>query len=194
LRRPGASPLPDSAGEAVSRFKTDVDQIPLFVILVNDIMVGLAIIAVSIVLMTRINPSVTIMALIPLVIVGIIANIATSRIQHYRRASRQAAGKVTGFIGEFFGAVQAVKVASAEKNVIGHFHKINDERRVLTVREKLFDEVLGSLYRNTSTLGTGVILVLVGQSMRTGDFTLGDFSLFVYCEPSTHHTDFRDNA
>ncbi|NOH03179.1 MAG: ABC transporter ATP-binding protein [Chloroflexi bacterium] len=120
------------------------------------------------------------MALIPLVIVGVVANIATSRIEHYRRASRQAAGKVTGFIGEFFGAVQAVKVAGAEKNVIGHFHKINDERRKLTVREKLFDEVLGSIYRNTSTLGTGVILVLVGQSMRAGDFTLGDFSLFVY--------------
>ncbi len=180
LRRPGASQLPDSAGEAVSRFKTDVNEIPLFVILINDVMVGLIIIAVAIVLMTSISPSVTIMALIPLVIVGIIANIATGRIEHYRRASRQAGGKVTGFIGEFFGAVQAVKVATAEKNVIGHFHKLNDERRILTIREKLFDEVLGSIYRNTSTLGTGVILVLVGQSMRTGNFTLGDFSLFVY--------------
>ncbi len=180
LRRPGASQLPDSAGEAVSRFKTDVNEIPLFVILINDVMVGLIIIAVAIVLMTSISPSVTIMALIPLVIVGIIANIATGRIEHYRRASRQAGGKVTGFIGEFFGAVQAVKVATAEKNVIGHFHKLNDERRILTIREKIFDEVLGSIYRNTSTLGTGVILVLVGQSMRTGNFTLGDFSLFVY--------------
>lgn len=180
LKRPGASQLPDSAGEAVSRFKTDVQELPLFVILVNDVMVGLAIIAVSIVLMTQISPSVTVMALIPLVIVGIIANIATGRIEHYRTASRQSAGKVTGFIGEFFGAVQAVKIATAEKNIIGHFHKINDERRKLTVREKLFDEILGSLYRNTSTLGTGVILVLVGQSMRTGNFTLGDFSLFVY--------------
>lgn len=180
LRRPGASQLPDSAGEAVSRFKTDVNEIPLFVILINDVMVGLIIIAVAIVLMTSISPSVTIMALVPLVIVGMIANIATGRIEHYRRASRQAGGKVTGFIGEFFGAVQAVKVATAEKNVIGHFHKLNDERRILTIREKLFDEVLGSIYRNTSTLGTGVILVLVGQSMRTGNFTLGDFSLFVY--------------
>lgn len=180
LKRPGASQLPDSPGEAVSRFKTDVDQIPLFVILVNDVMVGLIIIGVSIVLMTRISPSVTVMALIPLVIVGIIANIATGRIEYYRRASRQAAGNVTGFIGEFFGAVQAVKVANAEKNIINHFHKINDERRVLTVRERLFDEVLGSIYRNMSTLGTGVILILVGQSMRTGNFTLGDFSLFVY--------------
>jgi ATP-binding cassette, subfamily B, bacterial len=180
LRRPGASALPDSAGEAVSRFKTDVNEIPLFVILINDVMVGLVIIGVSIVLMTRINPSVTIMALVPLVIVGIVANLATSRIEHYRRASRQAGGKVTGFIGEFFGAVQAVKVATAEKNVIGYFHKLNDQRRILTIREKLFDEILGSIYRNTSTLGTGVILVLVGQSMRTGNFTLGDFSLFVY--------------
>lgn len=180
LNRPGASQLPDSAGEAVSRFKNDVIELPLFVILINDVMVGLAIVAISIVLMTQINSSVTIMALIPLVIVGIVANIATRRIEHYRSASRQAAGKVTGFIGEFFGAVQAVKIATAEKDIIGHFHKINDERRKLTVREKLFDEVLGSLYRNTSTLGTGVILVLVGQSMRTGNFTLGDFSLFVY--------------
>ena len=180
LKRPGASQLPDSPGEAVNRFKTDVDQIPLFVILVNDVMVGLIIIGASIVLMTQISPSVTLMALIPLVIVGIIANIATGRIEHYRRASRQASGEVTGFIGEFFGAVQAVKVATAEKNIIDHFHRINDRRRVLTVREKLFDEVLGSIYRNTSTLGTGVILVLVGQSMRTGNFTLGDFSLFVY--------------
>ncbi|MBN8583002.1 MAG: ABC transporter ATP-binding protein [Anaerolineae bacterium] len=180
LNRPGASQLPDSAGEAVSRFKNDVIELPLFVILINDVMVGLAIVAISIVLMTQINSSVTIMALIPLVIVGIVANIATRRIEHYRSASRQATGKVTGFIGEFFGAVQAVKIATAEKGIIDYFHKINDERRKLTVREKLFDEVLGSLYRNTSTLGTGVILVLVGQSMRTGNFTLGDFSLFVY--------------
>ena len=180
LKRPGASQLPDSPGEAVSRFKGDVNEIPLFVILINDVMVGMIVIAVSIWLMTQISPAVTVMALIPLVIVGIIANIATGRIEHYRRASRQAAGNVTGFIGEFFGAVQAVKVAAAEKNIIQHFRKINDERRVLTVREKLFDDVLGSIYRNTSTLGTGVILVLVGQSMRTGNFTLGDFSLFVY--------------
>ena len=180
LRRPGAAPLPDSAGEAMSRFKTDVQEIPLFVILINDIGVGIAVVIVAILLMLRISPWVTVMALIPLILVGIIANIAAKRIQHYRRASRSAAGDVSGFIGEFFGAVQAVKVATAEKNVIQHFHRLNDDRRRLTVREKLFDAVLGSIYRNTSTLSTGVILILVGQSMRTGTFTLGDFSLFVY--------------
>jgi len=180
LRRPGASALPDSAGEAISRFKNDVNEIPLFVILINDIAVGIGIVIVAIALMVQISPWVTVMALIPLIVVGIVANIATKRIEHYRRASRQATGNVTGFIGEFFGAVQAVKVATAERNVIDHFHRLNDDRRKLTVREKLFDDVLSSIYRNTSTLGTGVILILVGQSMRAGTFTLGDFSLFVY--------------
>ena len=71
LKRPGASQLPDSPGEAISRFKGDVQEIPIFVIMINDVTVGLIIIAVSIVLMTQISPSVTFMALIPLVIVGI---------------------------------------------------------------------------------------------------------------------------
>jgi ATP-binding cassette subfamily B protein len=106
LKRPGASQLPDSPGEAVSRFKTDVDQIPLFVILINDILVGLAIIAVAVVLMTQISPSVTLMALIPLVIVGIVANLATGRIERRQgdgfhwRVLRRGAGGQSGSRGE----------------------------------------------------------------------------------------------
>src|SRR6266498_5179366 len=92
LKRPGAASLPDSPGEAVNRFKNDVNEIPLFVILINDILIGLVIIFVAIVLMTRINASVTVMALIPLLIVGVDANLAYRRIEHYRRASRQATG------------------------------------------------------------------------------------------------------
>jgi ATP-binding cassette subfamily B protein len=180
LQRPGASPLPDSAGEAISRFRNDVMEIPLFVIWINDIIIGLAIIVISVGLMVNISPSVTLLALAPLLAVGFIANAAMNRIERYRRASRQATGAVTGFIGEFFGAVQAVKVATAERNVIAHFHELNDERRKLTLKEKLFDQILDSTYHNMSALGMGIILVLVGGSMRTGDFTVGDFSLFVY--------------
>jgi ATP-binding cassette, subfamily B, bacterial len=180
LKRPGASPLPDSAGEAISRFRNDVTEIPLFVIWINDIIIGLIIIVISVGLMVNISPSVTVLALTPLLAVGFIANAAMNRIERYRRASRQATGKVTGFIGEFFGAVQAVKVATAEQNVIDHFHKMNDERRRLTLKETLFNQILESIYHNMSTFGTGILLVLVGGSMRTGDFTVGDFSLFVY--------------
>jgi ATP-binding cassette subfamily B protein len=180
LRRPGASPLPDSSGEAISRFRTDVIEIPLYTIWINDILVSLLIIAVTVWLMVRVNLQITLMALSPLIIVGLVANMSANRIEKYRQASRQAGGKVTGFIGEFFGAVQAVKVATAEKNVINHFHTLNDERRKLALKETLFNQILDSIFRNMGTLGSGIILILVGQSMRSGTFTLGDFSLFVY--------------
>src|SRR5512132_354507 len=81
LKRPGAAPLPDSPGEAISRFKNDVNEIRLFVILINDIAVGIIIVVVAIILMTQISPAVTAMALIPLIVVGIVANIASKRIE-----------------------------------------------------------------------------------------------------------------
>ena len=180
LKRPGASPLPDSAGEAVSRFRNDVFEIPLFAIWLNDILTGLAVIVVSIVMMLSISVQVTLLSLLPVVLIGIIANAASKRVGEYRQASRRATGAVTCFFGEFFGSVQAVNVAAAEEGVMGRFSQLNDERKRLSLRERLFDELLDSIWRNTASLGTGAILILSGNAMRSGTFTIGDFSLFVY--------------
>jgi ATP-binding cassette subfamily B protein len=180
LQRPGATPLPDSPGEAVSRFRNDVVEIFMFVIMINDILIGLVIILISLVILLRINVLVTLAALAPILVVGLVANAASQRIERYRRESRAATGRVTGFIGEFFGAVQAVKVAGAESHVVRRFDEINEERRRLTLRERLFDALLDSLWINMGNLGTGLVLMLAGQSMRSGSFTVGDFSLFVY--------------
>ncbi len=109
-----------------------------------------------------------------------LASSTTKHIRQYRRASRKASGIVTGFIGEFFGAVQAVKVATAEDSVLRHFNEINNTRRKVVVRERLFNTILGSLFRNAVDLGTGMILILAGQAMVRGTFTVGDFSLFVF--------------
>ena len=64
--------------------------------------------------------------------------------------------------------------------MIGHFNELNDERRVLALRDRLFNEILNSIFHNAANLGTGVILILAGQAMQAGTFTVGDFALFVY--------------
>lgn len=180
LRQPGALPLGESAGEAISRFRDDVAEIPLFVIWINDILIGTLIILISMGLMLRINVPITLLALIPVLLVGVIAGAAAGRIEKYRIASRQATQSVTGFIGEFFGAAQAVKVAAAEGHVIERFHQLNDLRRIVTVREKVFNAVLDAIYNNSANLSTGITLVLVGGSISSGAFSIGDFTLFVY--------------
>jgi len=180
LRRPGASALPDSPGEAISRFGGDVFEIPLFALWLNDIMGSLAFGIIALIIMFQISPTITALALLPFIVVGIIAGASTKQIDEYRRASRRATGIITGFIGEFFGAVQAVKVATAEDGVIEHFKELNEERRKLSLRDRLFNEILNSIFRNAINLGTGVILILAGQSMQRDVFTVGDFALFVF--------------
>ncbi len=180
LRRPGAQALPDSPGEAISRFRGDTFEIALFGLWLNDIQGSLAFNAIALIIMIRISPVYTGLALLPLIIAGIVAALSTKRIDEYRRASSRATGIITGFIGEFFGAVQAVKVATAEDGVIGRFNELNDERKTLALRDRLFNEILNSTFRNASSLATGVILILAGQAMQAGTFTVGDFALFVY--------------
>ncbi len=53
-------------------------------------------------------------------------------------------------------------------------------RRQTGLKDRLFTELLSSVFRNTATIGTGVILLLSAQGMRAGTFTVGDFALFVY--------------
>jgi ATP-binding cassette subfamily B protein len=180
LKRPGASALPDSPGEAISRFRGDVFEIPLFALWMNDIMGMIFFGIIAFAVMLSINVQITLLAVLPFIAVGAVANASMTRIEKYRRASRKWNGIVTGFIGEIFGAVQAVKVATAEEGVVDYFKAINDERRIITVKDRLFNEILNSIFRNAATLGTGAILLLAGQSIQRGTFTIGDFALFAF--------------
>ncbi|MGD9099238.1 MAG: ABC transporter ATP-binding protein, partial [Anaerolineae bacterium] len=179
------SALPDSPGEAISRFRGDVFEVPRFAIWFSHVLAILFSGAVALVVMLHINAFITILALIPCALIGLVANVAARRIEKYRRASRKATGRVSGFIGELFGAVQAVKVATAEAGMLAHFRELGDERRQAALKERLFNETLNSFFRNAVNLGTGVIFILAAHAMQSGPdsapaFTVGDLALFVY--------------
>ncbi|MFW5689867.1 MAG: ABC transporter transmembrane domain-containing protein, partial [Spirochaetota bacterium] len=180
LRRPGAAALPDSPGEAISRFRGDTFELPLFALWMNDLVGMLAAGTAGLILMVTINARIALYAALPFLVVAFISNAATKRIEHYRRESRRAAGIVTGFVAEMFGAVQAIKVACAEESVLGHFRRINETRKHLAIRDRIFSEVLHSIFWNSANIGTGVVLILAAGEMAAGRFTVGDFALFVF--------------
>ncbi len=180
LRRPGARAVPGSPGEAISRFRGDVDEISHFMA-ESLILLGFGLFAlIAVVVMLRINARITLIVFLPLVVVVVAANLATRNVEKYRQANRRAAGSVTDFIGEIFGSAQAVKVATAEPHVIRRFGELNEARRRAALRDRLFNELLESVFRNVVHLGTGAILLLAGKEMQAGSFTVGDFALFVY--------------
>ena len=109
LHRPGAKALPASAGEAVSRFRDDVLVISRFISWTLDPVGQAVATTIALVVLVGINPWVTVVVFVPLVLVIMMVNLASRRIQQYRSAAQQSIGEVTGLLGEVFGAVQAVK-------------------------------------------------------------------------------------
>ncbi|HXR64945.1 MAG TPA: ABC transporter ATP-binding protein, partial [Ktedonobacteraceae bacterium] len=180
LQLPGARALPASSGEAISRLRDDIDENMFFLMDFNDLLAFIVFVGIAFVVMFSINAFITLALFLPLTLIVALVNLMGERIKRRRGDNRQAAGEVTGFLGEVFGAVQAVQVAHAEEKVISYFQRLNEVRLKMTVRDSLLDQMLQSTFSNTVSIGTGVILLLVGQGMHRETFTLGDFALFVY--------------
>ena len=177
---PGGQPGSHSSGEAISRYRDDVEEIVGSFMWFNDLQALTLFSVIALAIMLRTNAAITLCVFIPLVVVVSLANLVGKRITANRKASREAAGNVTSFLGESLGAVGAIQVAGAEEQVVAHFRKINETRRKAAVRDRLFNAMMESIFRNAISLGTGLVLILAGRAMRSGAFTVGDFALFVY--------------
>lgn len=180
LACPGAQPLPYSSGEAMSRFRDDVNEVAGFITGLNFLSGQFAFALIGITAMVRIDAWLTSVILLPLIFVVLIAQRATERIKRYRRARQDATSRVTGAISEIFGAVQAIQVAGAEESVVAHLDALGRERQKYALRDTLFSRIAESLFVNLGNLGIGAILLLTAQAMRTGTFTVGDFALFAF--------------
>jgi ATP-binding cassette, subfamily B, bacterial len=180
LHQPGAKAIPESPGKAIARFREDTNEIPLFGLMTNDLMGVILYAVIALVVMIQIDATITLVAVLPLLLLVAASNLATQRVERYRKASRAATGAVIGFIAEIFGAIQAAKIAGAETRLIRHMEGLNERRRVRSLRDRLFEEVLESVFWNAGNLATGVILLMAAQALRAGEFTVGDFALFTY--------------
>ncbi|QHW31997.1 ABC transporter ATP-binding protein [Paenibacillus rhizovicinus] len=180
LKQPGARAIPVSPGEAISYFRDDVDQTEEAVSWSVDVFGLACFAAVSSYILLKIDVQMTLLVFVPLILVVTVAQLATSRLQKYRAASRESTARVTGAISEMFSNVQAIQVAGAEDRVIARFRSFNDDRRKTMLKDKLLGETLDAVFTNSVNLGIGLILLLAGTKMRGGEFTVGDFSLFVY--------------
>ncbi len=179
LERPGAATLPDSPGEAINHFREDVQEAVRF--LENFVDGGGFVLYMGIGLgvMFSISPLITLILCVPLLVIFFLTRLLSSKIRIYRRRNRTATGHITDFIGEMFGAVQTVKVASAEEHTIRHFARLNEVRRKAALRDSLLTEIQKSLTQNVTSLSTGLVLLLSAGAIEGGTFTIGDFALFV---------------
>jgi ABC-type multidrug transport system fused ATPase/permease subunit len=179
IRGSGSRPLKEASGQIVARFRDDVSDIGDYLEAGMDV-VGVVLFAlIALIVMLRVNWLITVVVALPMIAIVIVGDRMSMQLRRLRRASRVAGSKVTGFIGEMFGAVQAVKVAGTEQAVIGRFRRLNEARRAAALKDVLCGELMNTINRNIVSVAVSIILLMAGGSMRSGQFTVGDFALFV---------------
>jgi ATP-binding cassette, subfamily B, bacterial len=181
LRRRGDQPLPVSPGEALNRFRYDEDlgEVTDFPTWIPDQVSKWIAAAVAIVIMARINLTITLVIFLPLLGTIFLTRLFWGQLLELRRQGLTAADAASGFQGEAFGAVQALKVAGAEEDAVTHLTQLNERRRQIELRVGLFSNLLNALNSSVVKFGTGVILLLAGSAISAGTFTVGDFALFL---------------
>jgi ATP-binding cassette, subfamily B, bacterial len=194
LKQPGAQPLPTdrSSGEAMSvgvalnTMRDDIAVALYFDIELTDL-VGFGLTAlIAFIAMFQVSVPITLGVFTPLIAIIYIANHLSERIERYRVASREAAGRATGAIGEIFSSVQSIQVNNAEERILDHFRRLNEARRQASVRDQLLTRLVNALSENMVVIGTALVLILSAQAVQAGRFTVGDFALFVaYIWPVT---------
>lgn len=176
--KPGALPLPTSPGEALSRFRDDsgfvMDGAWYFYWTAAEVIGTL--IAVTILL--TVDARLTLLALAPMLLVGVIVTRARVAIEGAQRRTQEATSNVTTHLSETFGAMLAVQAHGAQEGAAKRFEALSADRGEHAVRNSLLRSLLDALFTNISTISAGIVVLLGARALQSGSFTIGDFALF----------------
>jgi len=184
LRRPDLQRLPAPVGDIVNRLDKDAGNLSVLLSLEASTLGGSVGAIISFVLLLGIDPVIALVVTTPLLLVGGMSGVLGRNMMAYQRRSRRAEGQVSAFLGEAFGAVQALQIAGAERRAAERLRQLNRERRDATVAQRLYAFVLFDRFVSAlSQLGLGLAVLLGGRALRDGSFTVGDFALMTYLIP-----------
>lgn len=175
---PTAGRLPSSSGEAVSRFRDDALNLGMVLDVWLD-MSGAVVSALSaIAVMAVVEPRITLVVVLPVAAALLLCRWLGARLRAWRRREREATAAVTGFIGDVFGAIGALKVAGAEAAVAARFDQLGEVRARAARADQVATQVLRASSGAIGNLGTGLAVLLLVPALADGQATVGDVGLF----------------
>lgn len=177
-RRPGALPLPVTPGEAVTRFRDDVEEssfqmnrFPFAAVRVGAALGTFAYLA-------TIQPLLALLGAVVIAGIFLAMRRLHQNIVTYRDQVMERTEAVTGYLGEVFSAVAVLQAAGAVPGALRRFREINRAREDVSLKERLQWGLLWALAENGFYAGMGLIILAAAPLLARGQFTPGQFALF----------------
>jgi ATP-binding cassette, subfamily B, bacterial len=176
---PASDRLPGTTGEAVSRFRDDVEDLVIMTDMWVDVVGSAVFAALAFAVMWSIDPLVTVVLVLPLTAAIVATRALGDVIKRWHGQARELGAGVTAFVGDLFSGVLAVKTTGAEPAALARLHRLNDERRDAAVRDRLALDLLDTVTGATVDVSIGLVLLLAAPAMSRGELTVGDIALFI---------------
>jgi ATP-binding cassette subfamily B protein len=167
-----------SAGEAITHFRDDSEDVANFVDGLIDVSGGLAFTFVAAFVLGSTNLAAALVLVIPLVAVGVATKMLDSRIKAYRMADREATAAVTGLVGDIMSAATTVKVNRADESLLARLRVLVDRRCDTATRDRVLEEGVQAFSRGAADVGLGLVLLVGAGALASGRFDVGELALF----------------
>lgn len=175
---PPSDRLPGSPGEAIGRFRDDVEDLIWFVDIWVDVAGGVIFTLIAVAVMASRNWLVTMVVVVPLVGGLLATRWLSNMVRRNHQRMRERGSSVTDFVADMFAGVITLKTAGAEDQALARFRDRNASRRQAAMGAQLATDLMASVSNASVGVTVGLILLLSGGAMRQGSFTVGDLALF----------------
>ncbi|MFM2073557.1 MAG: hypothetical protein RLZZ623_3821 [Actinomycetota bacterium] len=168
-----------SAGEAITHFRDDTEDVTMFIDGVVDVSAGLVFTLLAGFVLGSADARATAVLLLPLTAVAVATRALDQRIKRYRVADRAATAAVSGLVGDVMAAATTVKANDAVEPTIARLRTLVDHRRHTAVRDRVLDDGIEAFSDGSADIGLGLMLVVSAGALASGRFGVGELALFV---------------
>lgn len=180
LEKPGAAPMPVSHGKLMNIVRSDV-SVPESLMWDIPYLLAYAIFSlVGLVMLTAIDWTATVALFAPLLLTVLAMRFLKRRIAFHYERQQHTSDRFLGMLSNVFRHHEAIRINNAVKAFMERLSAIGQERAEAGKRNVVFNTVLASVYDNIVNVGTALLLLLIASKMRTGSFSVGSFTLFIY--------------
>jgi ATP-binding cassette, subfamily B, bacterial len=167
-----------SAGEAITHFRDDTEDVTMFLDGLVDVSAGFVFTVLAGFVLGSVDARAAAVLVIPLAGVALATRTLDARIKRYRADDRVATGAVSGLVGDLMAAATTVKVNRAVDPAITKLGVLVDRRRHTAVRDRVLDEGVQAFSQGAADVGLGLVLLVSAGALASGSFDVGELALF----------------
>ena len=167
-------------GEVLSRITNDIDTLGQGLNQsITQIITSVATVIGVLIMMLRISPLMTLIAIVILTIsVGLISIVAKHS-QKYFKNQQEYLGHINGQIEETYGGHQVIKVYNKEEEIIDSFDKTNKVLYESAWKSQFFSGLMHPIMMFVSNLGYAAVALSGAVLAIRGAITIGDIQAFI---------------